>query len=210
MTDDKDKNNARPDTKVEVKVKGLNEKVFEGDPDIKEEDTEVRNEEAAEDLKNAESIRAEYEQKLKEQEDQFLRLAAEFDNFRKRTARQFENMTIASVERIVLPLLEVVDNFHRALEAASSENGESVKKGMELIYQQLQDVLKREELEEIEAVGKPFDPNLHDAIMQVESDEYDEGIVVQELLKGYKLKGKVIRHARVAVSKGKPEANKPE
>ncbi len=210
MTDDKDKNNERPDTKVEVKVKGLNEKVFEGDPDIKEEDTEVRNEEAAEDLKNAESIRAEYEQKLKEQEDQFLRLAAEFDNFRKRTARQFENMTIASVERIVLPLLEVVDNFHRALEAASSENGESVKKGMELIYQQLQDVLKREELEEIEAVGKPFDPNLHDAIMQVESDEYDEGIVVQELLKGYKLKGKVIRHARVAVSKGKPEANKPE
>jgi molecular chaperone GrpE len=210
MTEDKEKNEEQPDTKVEVKVKGINEKGVEKDSDTDGAGAELREEEALEGSESIGTVRAEYEQKLKEQEDRYLRLAAEFDNFRKRTARQFETMAIASVERIVLPLLEVVDNFQRALEAASSENGEPFKKGMELIYQQLRDVLKREELEEIESLGKPFDPNLHDAIMQVESNEYEEGIVVHELLKGYRLKGKVIRHARVAVSKGKPDGNKSE
>jgi len=152
-----------------------------------------------------------YEEKLKEKEDRFLRLAAEFDNYKKRTARQFENMTISSVERVITPLLEVVDNFQRALESADENSDfESLKKGMELIYQQLQGILKREGVEEIEAVGKPFDPNLHDAMMQVESDEYDDGIVVQEMMKGYRIKDKVIRHARVVVGKGAPEDDDSE
>ena len=144
----------------------------------------------------------ELKNKLKEQEDKYLRLAAEFDNVKKRIARQFDNMTISSAERIIAPLLEVVDNFGRGLEAAENSTGyESLKKGMELTYQQLTELLKKEGLEAIESLGKQFDPNLHEAMMQLESEE-EEGIIVQELVKGYKLKGRVIRHARVAVSRG--------
>jgi len=181
------------------------------EPDKKEPDQDERSEHAegtdeserGDEKDPVEALREEYEERLKEKEDRFLRLAAEFDNYKKRTARQFENMTISSAERIITPLLEVVDNFQRALE--SSENNsdyDSLKKGTELIYQQLQGILKREGVEEIEAVGQQFDPNLHEAMMQVESDEYDEGVIVQEMMKGYKIKDKVIRHSRVVVSKG--------
>ena len=143
------------------------------------------------------------EEKLKEAEDKYLRLAAEFDNYRKRTARQFEDMSQAGRIHVITQLLDVLDNFQRALEAsASSSNHDSLREGTELVYKNLYDILTKEGLEPIEAVGKPFDPNLHDALMQLESDEHPEGIVVQEMTKGYKLNDRVLRHSKVAVSKG--------
>jgi molecular chaperone GrpE len=154
--------------------------------------------------KSIEEIIAEYEDKMKEQEDRFLRLAAEFDNYKKRTARQHEMMAIASKERVIMPFLEIIDNFRRALEAADkSSDFESLMEGTRMVYQHIQDILRKEGVEEIDAVGEKFDPNLHDAVMQGESDEYSEGTVMQELSKGYRLDGKVIRHSRVVVSKGK-------
>jgi molecular chaperone GrpE len=81
---------------------------------------------------------------------------------------------------------------------------------MELVYKNMYDILDREGLEPIEAVGREFDPNLHEALMQVESDEHPEGTVVQEMTKGYKLGGKVIRHSRVSVSRGKTEDEKKD
>ena len=146
------------------------------------------------------------EEKLKEAEDKYLRLAAEFDNYRKRTARQFEDMSQAGRIHVITQLLDVLDNFQRALEAsASSSNHDSLREGTELVYKNLYDILTKEGLEPIEAVGKPFDPNLHDALMQLESDEHPEGIVVQEMTKGYKLNDRVLRHSKVAVSKGPGE-----
>ena len=143
------------------------------------------------------------EEKLKEADDKYLRLAAEFDNYRKRTARQFEDMSQAGRIHVITQLLDVLDNFQRALEAsAGSSNHDSLREGTQLVYKNLYDVLTKEGLEPIEAVGKPFDPNLHDALMQLESDEHPEGIVVQEMTKGYKLKDRVLRHSKVAVSKG--------
>lgn len=204
------------DTRIEVEIKNDNtESSEEIDRPTDDEETvageESGSSDGEEEIVVPNSLIEGYEEKLKEKEDRFLRLAAEFDNYKKRTARQFENMTISSVERVITPLLEVVDNFQRALDSADRNSDfESLKKGMELIYQQLQGILEREGVEEIEAVGKPFDPNLHDAMMQVASDEYGEGIVVQEMMKGYRIKDKVIRHARVVVSKGAPEDDNSE
>ncbi len=210
--DEKDKQRD-DESRIEVEIKDANaissgESERSDDEDLSETDSEETRDEDTETL---ESLREEYEERLREKEDRYLRLAAEFDNYKKRTARQFENMTISSVERVITPLLEVVDNFQRALESAGQNSDyESLKKGMELIYQQLQAILKKEGVEEIEAVGKPFDPNLHDAMMQVESDQYDEGIVVQEMMKGYKIRDRVIRHSRVVVSKGASEEGDSE
>lgn len=159
---------------------------------------------------------AELEARLKDGDDKYLRLAAEFDNFRKRTARQFEEMSQAGRVRVITQLLDVLDNFQRALEAAAgSNNYGGLLDGMRLIYKNLYDILTREGLEPIEALGKPFDPNLHEAIMQMESDEYPEGSVVQEIVKGYKIGDKILRHSRVAVGKspasgGKSDAEKSD
>lgn len=201
MTDENDKkNNSEDDSEIKVEIRDSKRTDKESEEAISEAGPEISSEpeESA-----PETVGEEYETKLKEQEDRYLRLAAEFENYKKRTARQFEQMTIQSAERIITPLLEVVDNFSRALEAAEkSSDFDSLKKGTELILQQIKAVFDREGLEEIPAVGEPFDPNLHEAMMQVESDEHDEGIIVQEIIRGYKLKGRVIRHSRVAVSKG--------
>jgi len=161
--------------------------------------------------KGTEEIVAEYEAKLTEQNDRFLRLAAEFDNYKKRSARQYEDLVRYSSEKIIVPMLEVLDNFERALEAASkSSDYKALLSGAELIYQQFFDILKKEGVEPIEAVGKEFDPGLHEAVMQAESEEYPEGVVVQEVLKGYRLHDKVIRFARVVVSKGRGGDEKKE
>ena len=161
----------------------------------------ISEEETAPAEKSDEQIIEEYKEKIKELEDRHLRLAAEFDNYKKRIARQFEEIIRSSGEKIIISLLEVIDNFERALEAAS--NGTDFKalhEGMELTYQQLYDILKKEGVEPIKAVGETFDPNLHEAMMQVESDEFPEGVIAQEILRGYKLNGRVIRFSRVAVS----------
>lgn len=153
--------------------------------------------------KSAEEIIGEYEQKLKEMDDRYLRLAAEFDNYKKRNARLYETMVQAARESIILPILEVVDNYERALESADNSEFESLLEGTKLIHQQLTELLQKEGIEPIKAIGEEFDPNLHEAMMQIESDEYPEGVIAQEVRRGYRLNGKVVRHSRVAVSKGK-------
>lgn len=197
--DKKKKKSNVEDTAVEVEVKnGGNENTAE----VVEETTSDSDEKKS-DPPTPEDIIADLRVKLEESEDKHLRLVAEFDNFRKRNARQYEDIIKAANRNIVTRLLEVVDNFERALEAAgNSSDKDSLLKGMELVYKNLYDILEHEGLEPIEAVGKEFDPNFHEAMMQVESDEYLEGTIVQEMTKGYKLAGKVVRHSRVSVSRG--------
>ena len=115
----------------------------------------------------------------------------------------YESMVQLSREGIIVPILDLVDNFERALEATEKNSDfNSLKEGTRLIYQQMSDLLKKEGVEAIEAIGQEFDPNIHEAMMQVESDEYPEGVIVQEMLRGYKMNGKIIRHSKVAVSRG--------
>ena len=168
-------------------------------------------EESAPEEKSEKQIIEEYRDKVQELEDCHLRLAAEFENYKKRIARQFEDMIKSSGEKIIIPVLEVIDNFERAFEAASNSTDFKVlQEGMELTYQQLFEILKKEGVEPIKAVGETFDPNLHEAMMQVESDEYAEGVIVQEISRGYKLNGRVIRFSRVAVSAQKPDKEEEE
>jgi molecular chaperone GrpE len=129
--------------------------------------------------------------------DQFLRLAADFDNFKKRTAREQESIVTLAKERFAVDLLEVADNFERALKADDAHLRQGVVQIQHLLAAQLQ----RHGITPIESLKKPFNPAEHEAIAHVPSDE-TAGIVIDEVTRGYRMHDKVIRHAKVAVSKG--------
>ena len=131
----------------------------------------------------------------------YLRSQADFDNYRKRTLKEKEELVQYASMKLVGELLPVLDNFERAI-ASSKENKDfdALAKGVDMIFRQFEQVLAREGLKPIEAVGRPFDPEFHQAIMQVESEDHEEGTVVEEVQKGYMLKDKVLRPAMVKVS----------
>lgn len=131
----------------------------------------------------------------------YLRAQADFDNFRRRTVKEKEELTQYASLKLITQLLPVLDNFQRALQTGNEgSESESFAKGVDMIFRQLSQVLEAEGLKPMESVGQPFDPEFHQAIMQVESEEYDEGIVVEAIQTGYILKDKVIRPAMVKVS----------
>ena len=140
------------------------------------------------------------QQRIEELEDMVKRQLAEFDNFRKRTEKEKETMFEAGAKSVIEKLLPVVDNFERGLASISEEEqGSAHAEGMQMIYKQLMSELDKLDVKPIEAVGKEFNPELHNAVMQCESDEYESGIVAQELQKGYTYRDSVIRHSMVAV-----------
>ncbi|MCQ2549590.1 MAG: nucleotide exchange factor GrpE [Lachnospiraceae bacterium] len=139
-------------------------------------------------------------EKIDELEDRVKRQMAEFDNFRKRTEKEKSAMFETGAKSVIEKILPVVDNFERGLMALpEEEKGSPFAEGMNMIYKQLMTELENIGVKPIEAVGKEFDPNLHNAVMQVESEEYEEGIVAQELQKGYTYRESVVRHSMVAV-----------
>ncbi|MDP4159530.1 MAG: nucleotide exchange factor GrpE [Bacillota bacterium] len=139
--------------------------------------------------------------KADENYDHLQRLQAEFDNYRKRTIKEKTEIIKYASERLVGELLPVLDNFERATSAAQvNSDFSSFSQGVEMILRQLQTALGKEGLKAMEVVGQPFDPNLHDAVLRVESDEHPENTVVEELQKGYYLKDKVLRPSMVKVS----------
>ena len=125
---------------------------------------------------------------------------AEFQNYKKRVAKEKQDIQTFANEKIVKELLEVLDNFERSLQH-SDDIDENYVKGMEMIFQQLRKALEDAGLSEIDALGTDFDPTLHNAVMQEDSEEYESGKVSKVLQKGYKLNDKVIRAAMVAVVK---------
>lgn len=144
---------------------------------------------------------AELERLAEENQNRYLRAQADFDNFRRRTMKEKEELSQYATAKLVTQLLPVVDNFERALTAnAEAAQGDSFAKGVDMIYRQLQQVLEAEGLKAMAPVGEPFDPEHHQAIMTVETGEHDEGIVVEVMQTGYWLKDKVIRPAMVKVS----------
>ncbi|MNN74143.1 heat shock protein GrpE [compost metagenome] len=138
---------------------------------------------------------------MEEHKQRLLRTQADFDNFRRRTQKEKEELGKYASAKLITELLPVVDNFERAL-STTSDNAEiaSYAKGVEMILRQFEGILQAEGLTAMETVGQPFNPEYHQAIMQVESEDHEEGIVVEELQKGYLLKDKVLRPAMVKVS----------
>jgi molecular chaperone GrpE len=170
----------------------------------------VQEAQGVEELNDVEEPEVEYVEKAKfdeveklagENHQRYLRAQADLDNFRRRTRLEKEESAKYASIKLLEQLLPVVDNFERAL-ASSQANADfdSLAKGIDMVFRQISQVLEQEGLKPIKAVGEPFNPEFHQAIMQVESEEYEEGIVVEEVQKGYFIKDKVLRPAMVKVS----------
>ena len=139
-------------------------------------------------------------EKVDELEDKVKRQMAEFDNFRKRTEKEKAAMFETGAKSVIEKILPVVDNFERGLATVPEEDkGAPFTEGMEMIYKQLLTELEKMDVKPIPAVGEEFNPDFHNAVMQVESDEYESGVIAQELLKGYTYRDTVVRHSMVAV-----------
>lgn len=139
-------------------------------------------------------------EKINELEDRVKRQMAEFDNFRKRTEKEKTAMFETGAKSVIEKILPVVDNFERGLATVpEEEKGSPFAEGMEMIYKQLISELEKMEVKPIPAIGEEFNPDFHNAVMQVESDEYESGVIAQELQKGYTYRDSVVRHSMVAV-----------
>ena len=176
-----------------------------------EEEEAVKKEEAKElsPLEQLEEqIRLKDEEILK-QKDTFLREKAELENFKKRLTKEKEDFVQFANERLLKELLQIEDNLERAM-AAPNATLESLKEGVEMIQKQFKDFLKNQKVEAIEALGKPFDPNLHEVLNQQESEEHEENTVIEEYSKGFTLNGRILRSAKVVISKKPTEKNEDE
>ena len=189
----------------------MSEKINETETNVEEVIAEVEETIEMESAAEAEILTAEemmeriqeLEQALADKEEinqQYVRLQADFDNFRKRTEKEKTQMFEVGAKSIIEKILPVVDNFERGLSAVPEEaKGDPFVEGMDKIYKQLMTELESLEVKPIEAVGTEFNPEFHNAVMQVESDEFESGVVAQELQKGYMYRESVVRHSMVAV-----------
>jgi molecular chaperone GrpE len=159
------------------------------------------------DLKASADEGVRFTEELEEMSEKYLRLYAEFDNYKKRVNKDKEELLKYGQESILYELLTVIDNLDLALKHASDEVSTGLIQGVEITYKELMKTLEKFGLTRVEAEGKTFDPSVHHAMSQVENGELEENIVVEEYRKGYMLKDKVLRPALVAVSK-KPLENK--
>ena len=175
--------------------------------DLPEEENNTPGEEAASEDKKEEKSKTSFfgkkkkdksEQKVEELTDRLKRTMAEFDNFRKRTEKEKSSMYIIGAKEIVEKILPVVDNFERGL--VQAQEGDAFADGMKMIYKQLTTTLDELGVKPIEAVGKEFNPDFHNAVMHVEDEEVGENIVVEEFQKGYTYKDFVVRHSMVKVA----------
>ncbi|OIJ16682.1 nucleotide exchange factor GrpE [Anaerobacillus alkalilacustris] len=177
--------------------------------DVVEEVENDNDTQQGDDLKDEEDVNLSEEElriqdletQVKDLNDRLLRVQADYDNFRRRTRQEKEAAAKYRSQSLLEELIPAIDNFDRALGVnAESDEAKSIQQGMEMVYRQLTEALKNEGLEVIEAVGQDFDPHYHQAVMQVESEDYQPNVVVEELQKGYKLKDRVIRPSMVKVS----------
>ncbi|MEK4028755.1 nucleotide exchange factor GrpE [Pseudobacillus sp. FSL P4-0506] len=166
---------------------------------VQAEDAPAEEEQSAADA-SLEKIN-ELEQKLEEAENRYLRLLADFDNFRRRAQLDREASEKYRAQSLISDLLPLLDNFERALKVeATNEQTQSVLQGMGMVYNGLISALEKEGVEVIEAVGKEFDPNFHQAVMTDSDDQYSPNEVIEEFQKGYRLKDRVIRPSMVKVN----------
>ena len=174
-----------------------NEIIDEGTEETIPETEETTSEQPAE-ISAAEEKAAALEKQLAEEKDKYLRIAAEYDNFRRRSATDRLNASADAQMKVITEFLSVIDNFERALAAECTDEG--YKKGIEMIFGQYTSILEKLGVTEIEALNCPFDPNVHHAVNQIEDENFGENTVCQVFQKGYKLGDKVIRCAMVVVA----------
>jgi molecular chaperone GrpE len=162
-------------------------------PEIVEENKEL--------LKVQEELRSSLVEK-EQLQDKYMRFAAEFENFKKRTQKETEQFLQFSNKQILSQLLPIIDDFDRAHDAAKEHaHGEVFSKGVEIILNQLHKLLNDNGVEKISSVGNKFDPHMHEAIASVESDEHEEYVITEEIAPGYMINGQLLRAAKVRIAK---------
>lgn len=172
----------------------ITENARENEEHLQEKINELENK-----CKSYENEMEELNSKFEEEKNNFLRLAAEYDNYKKRTAKEKLALSADITSDVINKLLPVIDDMQRAF-ITDNASIESIQKGLEMIVKKSDDCLKSLGVEEIECIGKPFDPNLQNAVMHVEDENFGEQIVVEVFKKGYKMGDKVIRYAMVKVA----------
>ncbi|KAA0560558.1 nucleotide exchange factor GrpE [Rossellomorea aquimaris] len=187
----------------------MSEETKQEQHDAKEENSEAveevfaeepQAEEAAGEQQESDEL-SQLEDKLNESENRYLRLRADFDNFRRRVNLESEAKEKYRAQGLITELLPALDNFERALNIdADNDQTKTLLQGMEMVHRSIVEALKKEGVEPIEAVGHEFDPHLHQAVMQTEDENFDSNVVVEEFQKGYKLKDRVIRPSMVKVN----------
>jgi molecular chaperone GrpE len=149
------------------------------------------------------------ERELEEQRNLYLRTLADFQNYRRRQQDEMERGRLRLLEALMEELLPILDNFERALQAAEATRElEPLLEGVRLTERQIKALLARYDIHPIEAVGQPFDPNLHEAIQRIETDEYEDGVIIDEVERGYRIGERVLRPSRVIVAR-RPEQLTP-
>lgn len=169
-----------------------------GDEEIKEESNSEND--LKQKLETLEKTIEDQQKQIDEYKNRWYRAQADFDNFRKRTQKEIQDIHLYAGEQLIKDILPVVDNFERAMDSIEDRE-DPIYKGIQLIYQQLKKVLEKYDVKEIDAQGKTFDPRFHEAVMQVESQEYENDTVIEVLQKGYLFHTKVIRPSMVKVAK---------
>ena len=210
MGSDRDKENPEEETEEILQEEAKEESADEETGETSEEEQEQQEQEepseegSGDDSEEPAEKEDPKDKKIAELNDKVVRQMAEFDNFRKRTEKE-KAETFANGEKAVTEaILPVIDNFERALEMAGQDEekkDDPFIEGMDKVYRQLMDELAKLGVKPIEALGADFDPNLHNAVMQEETEEYESGKVCKELQKGYMLNDSVVRHSMVSVAK---------
>ena len=188
------------------------EEIVDADQESEETSIEEENIEEAKELSPLEQLEEQIRLKddeLLKQKDTFLREKAELDNFKKRLVKEKEDFVQFANERLLKEVIQIEDNMERAM-TASNATLESLQEGVEMIQKQFATFLKNQKVKPIEALGKPFDPNLHEVLNQQESEETEENTVIQEYSKGYTLNGRILRSAKVVIAKKPAEKKETE
>ena len=192
---------------AEATEAGAEEMAEEETEEKETEETEAKTEESEEDKKSEKKLfgkknkKDKKDEKIEELTDRLTRQMAEFDNFRKRTDKEKSQMYEVGAKDIIEKILPVVDNFERGLDAVKEEDKEDpFVQGMEKVYKHLMTTLEEIEVKPIEAVGKEFDPNFHNAVMHVDDENFGENIVAEEFQKGYTYRDSIVRHSMVKVA----------
>ncbi|HHT18262.1 MAG: nucleotide exchange factor GrpE [Euryarchaeota archaeon] len=164
--------------------------------DLKKLESEIQ--EKNDEIKEKEEKIIEKDQEIKNKEEQFLRLQADFENYKKRTEKELTDHIRYANEELIIKIIDTYEDLERALKSGESDE---LQEGVEIIYQNLKKILEKEGLEEIPTKGEKFDPFKHEALLTEDHEDFKNGEIIKELCKGYKLNSKVIKYSKVQVCK---------
>ncbi|HHY90857.1 MAG TPA: nucleotide exchange factor GrpE [Clostridiales bacterium] len=186
---------------MQEELKELNEKKETAESNLEATQEELRESQEEKSLDDYKEMIEKLQQEKEELHNQYLRLAADFQNYKRRNEKEKNDIYEFANEKLILELLPIIDNFERALQSVKeSEENKKFVEGVEMIFKQLLAVLNKNGVQEIDAMGKAFDPNYHHAVMQEENPDYESNTIIEVLQKGYTFREKVIRPSMVKVA----------